>query len=251
MKLSMKSLTLAAGLCATFGFALSTAAQAEVIVTTGAGYIKMVNALTKAYEGEGHQKVAKALGGNIGQMLAQVTQGNGVNVVISDEKALKKFEKNLAAGQVHLGDTPLVMVWRKGLTLSAPSDILKDDIKTVAHPDPKAAIYGRSAATWLKNTGYGEKIAGKIRAANHVPQVYSYVATGDMDVGFVNLSAYRNAPQKVGGHFEIMDHGAKIHMVAQIVKGAEGDKDVQQFMTFLHSKKAQTIMNKFGVTLAK
>ncbi len=223
--------------------------NAQVVVTTGAGYIKMVNALTQAYQAQTDKEVAKAVGGNIGQMLAQVAQGNGVNLVISDTGALDKFQAHLGGDRLALGDTPLVMIWRKGLSLKSPEAIVEPDVKTVAHPDPKAAIYGRSAAKWLKNTGIGEKIKDKIRSASSVPQVYSYVATGNMDVGFVNLLAYRNAPEKVAGHFEIRDHGAIIHMAAQPVKGAENDADVKDFMKFLGTPKAHAIMDKFGVTM--
>ena len=71
------------------------AAQAQVTVTTGGGYIKMVEALTVQYEKDTGAKVEKAFGGNIGQMLAQVESGSPVTVVISDATSLKKFTKAL------------------------------------------------------------------------------------------------------------------------------------------------------------
>ena len=45
---------------------LAGAAQAQVTVTTGGGYIKMVEALTAQYEKDTGAKVEKAFGGNIG-----------------------------------------------------------------------------------------------------------------------------------------------------------------------------------------
>ena len=44
---------------------LAGAAQAQVTVTTGGGYIKMVEALTAQYEKDTGAKVEKAFGGNI------------------------------------------------------------------------------------------------------------------------------------------------------------------------------------------
>ena len=96
------------------------AAAGQVTVTTGAGYIKMVDALTALYQKETGKTVDKAFGGNIGQMLAQMKEGGKVNVVISDESTLKRFESLLAAETTRLGDTPLVLVWRKGIELSGP-----------------------------------------------------------------------------------------------------------------------------------
>lgn len=222
-------------------------AAAQVTVTTGAGYVKMVNALTAAYEAQGGETVQKAFGGNIGQRLAQVRSGNGVNIVISDDKTLQRFNDTLAEKTVALGDTPLVMVWRHGIDLKAPTDITDPSVKSVVYPDPKAAIYGRAAHAWLKQTGLDKKVADKTNRVSNVMQVYSYVATGNMDVGFVNLLVWRKSPDKVAGHFEITDHGADIHMVARPVKGAQNDADVTAFLDYLQTPTAKKIMAKFGV----
>ena len=48
---------------------LAGAAQAQVTVTTGGGYIKMVEALTAQYEKDTGAKVEKAFGGNIMRLL--------------------------------------------------------------------------------------------------------------------------------------------------------------------------------------
>ena len=88
---------------------------AQVVVTTGASYVKMVDALAALYQKETGVAVETSFGGNIGQMLAPVKHGSGVNVVISDEASLEKFHDALAPDARRLGDTPLVLVWRKGL----------------------------------------------------------------------------------------------------------------------------------------
>ena len=86
---------------------LAGAAQAQVTVTTGGGYIKMVEALTAQYEKDTGAKVEKAFGGNIGQMLAQVESGSPVTVVISDATSLKKFTKALNADALKLEPRPV------------------------------------------------------------------------------------------------------------------------------------------------
>ena len=223
------------------------ATAGQVTVTTGAGYIKMVDALTALYQKETGKTVDKAFGGNIGQMLSQVKEGGKVNVVISDESTLKRFESLLAAETTRLGDTPLVLVWRKGLELSSPADMASDKVKSVAAPDAKAAVYGRAAAAWLKATGLEAKVAPKFNAVSTVPQVFSYVATGNMDAGFVNLPAWRAGKDKVGGHFEIKDESARVRMVVKPVAGAENDADVKAFVKFLTSESARPVLAKFGV----
>ena len=198
---------------------LAGAAQAQVTVTTGGGYIKMVEALTAQYEKDTGAKVEKAFGGNIGQMLAQVESGSPVTVVVSDATSLKKFTKALNADAgVRLGDTPLILIWRKGLTLASPEDLTSDAVKRVAMPDPKAAVYGRAARA-------------------------------EMDAGFVNLLAARQGKDKIGGFVAVKEGYEPIRMTAQPVKGAAGEADdVKAFLTWLGSPKADAVLEKFGVS---
>lgn len=229
---------------------LAGAAQAQVTVTTGGGYIKMVEALTAQYEKDTGAKVEKAFGGNIGQMLAQVESGSPVTVVISDATSLKKFTKALNADAgVRLGDTPLILVWRKGLTLASPEDLTSDAVKRVAMPDPKAAVYGRAAKEYLDASGLAEKIAGKLNVVSMVPQVMSYVSRAEMDAGFVNLLAARQGKDKIGGFVAVKEGYEPIRMTAQPVKGAAGEADdVKAFLTWLGSSKADAVLEKFGVS---
>lgn len=229
---------------------LAGAAQAQVTVTTGGGYIKMVEALTAQYEKDTGAKVEKAFGGNIGQMLAQVESGSPVTVVISDATSLKKFTKALNADAgVRLGDTPLILVWRKGLTLASPEDLTSDAVKRVAMPDPKAAVYRRAAKEYLDGSGLAEKIAGKLNVVSMVPQVMSYVSRTEMDAGFVNLLAARQGKDKIGGFVAVKEGYEPIRMTAQPVKGAAGEADdVKAFLTWLGSPKADAVLEKFGVS---
>lgn len=233
------------------GYAAATAAagtQAAVTVTTGAGYVKMVEALAEAYRADAGAEVHTAFGGNIGQMLAQIQSGNGVNVVISDRTSLKKFNESLASSPAaELGKTPLVLVWKQGLALASPDDLVQSDVKSVAYPDPKAAIYGRAADEFLNSSGLGEKIAAKINVVSTVPQVFSYVSTGQMDAGFINLLAARQGQKKLGGMLVVESGYAPIEMIALPVQGQENDKDVKRFLEFLSSPKAEPILNQFGV----
>ena len=234
----------------TAALTLAGAAQAQVTVTTGGGYIKMVEALTAQYEKDTGAKVEKAFGGNIGQMLAQVESGSPVTVVISDATSLKKFTKALNADAgVRLGDTPLILIWRKGLTLASPEDLTSDAVKRVAMPDPNAAVYGRAAKEYLDGSGLAEKIAGKLNVVSMVPQVMSYVSRAEMDAGFVNLLAARQGKDKIGGFVAVKEGYEPIRMTAQPVKGAAGEADdVKAFLTWLGSPKADAVLEKFGVS---
>lgn len=177
-------------------FVLATAAFCGVAVTTGAGYKQMVEELGKAYRESGGA-LEEMYGGPIGQVLVQIKQGSGADVVISDRGALEAASQGLEFGRIEpLGDTVLVLAWRKGLSLESPKDLEKQEFARVAMPDPKAAIYGRAASAFLKSSGIGEKLGERLAVVSTVPQVFSYLASGEMDAGFVNrvmvLTASRN-----------------------------------------------------------
>lgn len=244
MKLNLTVAALAAGASLLF----AGTAAAEVTVTTGAGYVKMVQALVDAYQSQTQAKVGTAFGGNIGQMLAQVREGGKVNLVISDATSLQKFSNELKTG-VKLGDTPLILAWHKGIVLTGPEDLDKSDVKRVAMPDPKAAVYGRAAKEYLASSGLDKKLGDRVNIASTVPQVMSYVVRGEMDAGFVNLVAARGNKDKIGGFTAVKDGYKPVLMTAVPVKNlkAQDKADVEAFMAFLASDKATPILNKFGV----
>ena len=193
----MKKILLTTAVLAAFGF--SAGASAQVTVTTGGGYVKMVEALADKYEAETGAKVSRAFGGNIGQMLAQVKSGSPVTVVISDATSLE---------------------------LKAPSDLAKPDVKRIAMPDPKAAVYGRAAKEFLDGAAFGKDVAPKMNVVSMVPQVLSYVSQGEMDAGFINLLAARQGKAKLGGFMAVKEGYEPIRMA---------------------SPKADAILDKFGV----
>ena len=64
----MKKILLTTAVLAAFGF--SAGASAQVTVTTGGGYVKMVEALADKYEAETGAKVSRAFGGNFGLLMS-------------------------------------------------------------------------------------------------------------------------------------------------------------------------------------
>lgn len=225
----------------------ASAAYAEVSVTTGAGYMPMSKELAQTYQKTSGQKVVENYGGNIGQMLAQVAAGNGVNIVISDLGTLKRIKSPVQFSKIEkLGNTPLVFIWKKGCGITGPQDLTTDKVKTFAYPDPKAAVYGRAAKEYLDGLKT-ESLKDKSMQIASVPQVMAYVSKGEVDAGFLNRTAARQGKEKIGGSVEIADGYSPIEMVAAVVKGQENDKDVQAFLNFLNSEDAKKILVKHGI----
>lgn len=221
---------------------------AEVSLTTGAGYANMAKELAKTFSETSGSKVTENYGGNIGQMMAQIANGNGANVVISDEGTLKNLKTPIQLTNVQsLGNTPLVFIWRKGLDIKGVSELKSDKIKQFAYPDPKAAVYGRAAQQYLDNLDTDQFPKEKVMKIASVPQVTAYVVKGEIDAGFVNRTAAKANKDKIGGSEEVLNGYTPIHMIVGVVKGHEKDQDVAQFLKFLQSEKGKKILMKHGI----
>lgn len=233
--------------CLAVIFILCGTALAGVAVTTGAGYKTMAEALCKAYREDGGA-IEEMYGGHIGQMLMQIQQGSGANVVISDKGTLDAVSGGVAFDSYQsLGKTALVLAWRKGITLTSPASLAKPEVESVCAPDAKAAIFGRAAASFLEGSGIGKQIEGKLSIVSSVPQAFSYLVTGEMDAAFVNRVMILNGADKIGGSLEIEEGYPPLDMTAAVVAGSAKDPDVARFLAFLRSPKAKEILKKNGI----
>ena len=214
--------------------AFSFGASAAVTVTTGAGYVPMVEKLVEVCKNETAAPIEKSFGGNIGQMLAQVKSGSGVNVVVTDRTTLLKLKTPVKFSTMQtLGVSPLMLVWRKGVTITNPEDLAKDGVGT-------EWVASRPEA--VKNA-----LTPKLLGVAGVPQVMSYVLQGEVDAGFVNWQAAQKNRAKLGGVMAINEGYEPIEMVAAVEEGAEKDADVRNFLGCLASPKGKKVLEKAGV----
>jgi molybdate transport system substrate-binding protein len=146
-----------------------------------------------------------------------------------------------------LGDTVLVLAYRKGLSLKTPEDLMGKDVKIVATPDPEGAIYGRAAMAFLESSGLKERLGPRLLAVSSVPQVLAYLIAAEVDAGFVNRAVLKSAGDKIGGSLEIAEGYPPIRLVAAVVEGEGADPDVKAFIEFLSGPKAQAILRDYGI----
>ena len=204
-------------------------ALAETAVTTGMGYKKMLSELCALYKQESGKQLTEVYSGTIGQSLAQYKAGSGVSVFVSDRQTLEDSDVSFASFQP-LGTAVLVL-----------------KIQSIGYPDKKGAIYGKAAERFLTQSGLRGPLKDKLRMFSTVPQVFSYLTTGELDAGFVNTAVVKAQGKSIGGSMDIQSGYDPIEMVAAVVKGAEKDPEVEAFLTFLQSDKARSVYAKHGL----
>ncbi len=230
--------------------AAASTAYAGAMVTTGAGYIPVVKNLVKACEQEAGGKITESYGGNIGQMLAQVSSGGGVNVVITDRTTLERLKTPVKFSVMQpLGSTPLMLIWRKGVELQGPEALAGSSIKRIAHPDARAAVYGRAAAEWVSSRpeAFRNTVKPRLMQVSGVPQVVSYVVRGEVDAGFANYQAAMANKDKLGGMMALESGFAPIEMTAAVVAGAERNPGVAGLLKCLQGERARAVLQKAGI----
>lgn len=220
-------------------------ALAETAVTTGMGYKKMLSELCALYKQESGKQLTEVYSGTIGQSLAQYKAGSGVSVFVSDRQTLEDSDVSFASFQP-LGTAVLVLAWKKGLNVESPQDLQNPKIQSIGYPDKKGAIYGKAAERFLTQSGLRGPLKDKLRMFSTVPQVFSYLTTGELDAGFVNTAVVKAQGKSIGGSIDIQSGYDPIELVAAVVKGAEKDPEVEAFLTFLQSDKARSVYAKHG-----
>jgi molybdate transport system substrate-binding protein len=227
-------------------FPAGSAAAGQLTVAAGAGYKKMVTELANAFT-ESHGIEVQQIYGNMGQTIAQAKNSGLVDCVIGDKRFLEDSDIELTAMH-EVGRGRLVAAVAKGVELTDPKDIVRQDITRVAHPDPKKAIYGRAADEFLRNSGLHDQVAEKMLVVATVPQVSSYVLSKEIDVGFINLTDALGIEDKVGAILPVdQQYYSPISIVAGFLATAPNRGPLEEFARFLATDQARGIAEKHGL----
>jgi molybdate transport system substrate-binding protein len=225
---------------------VNTIAQ-TLTIASGAGYKKPVIEIMNAFEKESVIKV-DGIFGNLQMIASQAKQSGEVACIIGDKKFLKKLESTVSfVDYTPLGQGIVVIAYRKGITLDSISDLLSPKVSNVFMPDDKKAIYGIAGKELLDFYNYYDSISSKLTQVATVPQVLSYLLTGEADVGIINLTEAINS-NGLGGYIIVPQHAYKpIEIVAGTVKGFETNTETMQFLQFLKSAESIQIIKKHGL----
>jgi molybdate transport system substrate-binding protein len=234
---------------------LSPQAMAEELtLAAGAGYRRPIAEVAAAYEKHSGDKVLQIYG-HMGQVVAQARESGKVAMVCGDRSVLGRAQGVGFARMARLGTGKLVIAYRKGITLAKPEDIAGAECKRIGIPDQTSAIYGKAGRQFLQRSRLEAAIDPKLIAVATVPQVTSYVASGEIDAGFINATDAIGASGNIGGFVEV---DANLYDPPEIVCGVlaptgeqSGDntaaKATDGFASFLETPQAREILLRYGL----
>lgn len=239
-----KSLILAALACLLVLLA-GTAAQA-LTIAAGAGYRRPVSELAQRFQEQSGLKVDLVFG-NMGQVMGQIKGGAPVDLMMGDQAFLKKSGMAVSE-QAPLGQGRMVLAYAKGVALAAPQDLAQPQIKRLAMPDQAKAIYGKAGQEFLERSGLMAAVKDKLLVVGTVPQVSTYLVSGEVDAGLLNLTDVLGIKDQIGGYLlidpKLYD---PITIVAAILAQAPKPEEAKRFLEFLATPAARQIVAAHGL----
>ena len=224
--------------------ALPALAENTLLIASGAGYKTVVEALAVAYAKESGATVERIYG-NMGQIVGQAQNSGKVDLVVGEDSFLRASTLSLADATA-LGKGRLVMAWPMGK--SQPADLTSAKIGRIAIPDATLAIYGKAAMEYLSNSGQYEALKDKLVVVGTVPQVFTYLSTGEVDAGFLNLTQAMAVAKQLGGYIEMDEKFYKPIAIACIrLQTSPNSAAAKDFARFLQTEEARAILKAHGL----
>jgi molybdate transport system substrate-binding protein len=217
----------------------------EIYIASGAGYKQPIMELSQVFSSQTNIKI-NPMFGNMQQIAEQAKNSDKIAVFFGDEKFIKKLNIKFDHS-VELGKGSLVLVYSNNTKLRSIDDLKSPQIKKIGLPDTTKAIYGVAAKEFLDNTHLTEELQDKLNVFQTVPQVSSYLVSGDIDAGFINKTDYWSISQKVANVIEIDESlYSPIKIIGVVLTGKE-NQNIDKLFDFLKSPLAQEILRKHGL----
>lgn len=221
-------------------------AQQSLLVAGGAGYKRPMDEIAQGYEASTKIKVERFYG-HMGQVLAQAHATGKVAVVFGEREVLEAADQVQFSHILPLGKGRLVVAWAKGKTMTQPQALASDAFLRIAVADTRQAIFGKAALEYLRSSGLLPAVEKRLLTVNMVPQVSSYLVSGEVDAGFINLTEALAIREKIGGYLEIPQADyAPVEIVAAQVNGKDAP-EVQAFMAYLQTPAVREILKRYGM----
>ena len=228
-------------------FLISTVQAQDVLtVAVGAGYKRVAERLASAFTAKTGVQVQTVFG-NMGQVTAQAKESGEFDFIIGDKAFLDTSDLPFADEYI-IGKGRLVAAVARGVDMHTLDDLTNAAVSRIAIPDTGKAVFGHAAREFLVKKGIWEQIEPKLIVVGTVPQVSAYVISGEVDVGFINLTEAQAITNKIGRLLPVEDTlYSPVLIVARGMQKRPDNEATRNFAEFLQSEQAQAICREQGL----
>ncbi len=233
------------------------AAAGHVAVAAAANMAYALDALDQAFMQANPDITATSETGASGTLVAQILHGAPYDVFLSADL---DFPRKLAQGGGADASTQVtyaigrLVLWttRPTLDLASVAAVMRDgSVQKVSIANPNAAPYGRAAEEVLVRLGLAAVAKPKLVYGENITQTFQYVASGNVDAGFVALSLVLSPQLKDKGRYLEVPSNlyAPIAQAAVITTLGTANPASRRYLDFLRSPDARAILTRFGYRL--
>ncbi len=229
------------------------AEQAQVAVA--ANFAEPIKALAAMLEkNTGHQLLVST--GATGKLRAQIENGAPFDVLLSADSATPlALEKSglavtgsrftYARGKLVLWSADPQRVDAQGVALQ------RGNFRKLAHANPTTAPYGAAALQVIEQLGLSAKLKAQLVQGESIGQTYSFVATGNAELGFVALSqVLRDGKLKAGSMWLVPQTlYSPIAQDAVLLQRGAHNRAALALLALLQDPATKTLLRGFGYEL--
>jgi molybdate transport system substrate-binding protein len=192
--------------------------------------------------------------GSTGKLYAQIVNGAPFDAFLAADQrrpALLADEGRAVAGSRFTYAVGRLSLWSpdpRRIPLDGVETLAAGKFRRLAMANPRLAPYGAAAAEVLRSLGLLDAMAERIVMGENVGQVYSMVATGNAELGFVALSqALTMAPADAGSRWDVpTELHSQIRQDAVLLDHGRSNVAAREFLRFLTGAEGAGIIRSFG-----
>jgi molybdate transport system substrate-binding protein len=233
----------------------SPAENVELIISAAASLTDALEEIKTAYE-DSHTNIKLNFNfGASGALQQQIEQGAPADLFLSAAAKNMKLliEKQLIEESQHksllINELVVVIPADGKSTVQSIDDLAKEDIRHLAIGIPETVPAGNYAKEALTNAKLWDALQSKIVQGKDVRQVLTYVESGNAEAGFVYKTDALTSDDVIIAFPVDPKSYTPIEYPAGIVKATKHSKEASDFYTYLQSKEAQAVFEKFGFSI--
>lgn len=236
---------------------VAQSANAPLRLAVASNFLLPARELAQAFE-RTHGIPVSISSGSTGRLYAQILHGARYDIFLAaNSREPERLERQ---GKVVAGSRFTYAIGRLVLWSLDPALLAQDpaqrlrrgELKSLALANPNTAPYGAAGQQVLTRLKVSPGAFRRMRAEN-VTQAFQYVATGNVQAGFVAWSQLVSAnKQKTGSHWLVDPQlYTPIRQQAVWLKQSGDNTEAKAFLEFLRSTKGQSLVKRYGYRLDK
>ena len=224
----------------------------ELQVAVASNFVGTLHELAQDFETTTDDRVLISSGSS-GKLHAQITHGAPFEIFLAadgDSPALLEQDGQAVADTRFTYALGRLALWspRPGTIDDGQTVLHKGEFRHLAMANPRTAPYGAAALQVLENLELWEEVESRVVLGENVAQAFSFVSTGNAEIGLVAMAQIEGLDESRRGSFWVVPREllSPIEQQAVLLATGRDNPTAKRFMAYLRSPAARTIIERAG-----